>query len=374
VKVGKEITKTFYSKSHTKSYYFGCSTGGRQGFKAAQEFADDFDGIVVGAPALSFISLQAWSAHFYNITGPPGTPTHIPENIWPIVLQTIMNQCDEKDGAADGIIEDPATCSFDIGLILCQPESRKGSCLTSVQAQHVEGIFSPMIHDNKSLIYPALALGTPWSPLLNGKPFSLSEDWWRFVVYGNEAFDITKLTMNDVEFALKQNPSNIETWMGDLSAYKRRGGKLLHYHGQADPLISSFNSARYYEHVRATMKMSPEQLDEFYRYFPISGMGHCGGGAGAHMLGQSNRPLPHGLSVMNENEFTDSPDGNILSAIIRWVEKGIPPETLLGAKYVDDDQSKGVAFQRKHCRYPRKNHYQGPGNWTLPESWECVRS
>jgi feruloyl esterase len=279
-----------------------------------------------------------------------------------------MRQCDERDGAKDNIIEDPANCKFDSTPILCRPGS-SNDCLTPEQARSVNRIFSPMVHSNKTVIYPALTPGTAWSPLLSGRPFSLSEDWWRYVVYSNESFDIRKLTMDDVERALAQNPSNIETWVGNLREFNSRGGKLLHYHGQADPLISSLNSARYYEHVRQTMAMQPEQLDRFYRYFQISGMGHCG--SGAHMLGQSDRPLPHGLSVMNER-FTDNPDGNILSAIVRWVEEGIPPETLLGVKYVNDDSDKGVAFQRRHCRYPRTNHYRGPGSWTLPESWDCI--
>ena len=50
VVVGKEITKQYYGKPHNKSYYLGCSTGGRQGFKAVQSYPDDFDGVVAGAP------------------------------------------------------------------------------------------------------------------------------------------------------------------------------------------------------------------------------------------------------------------------------------------------------------------------------------
>jgi feruloyl esterase len=42
VVIGKEMVKKFYGKPHSKSYYLGCSTGGRQGFKAVQEFPEDF--------------------------------------------------------------------------------------------------------------------------------------------------------------------------------------------------------------------------------------------------------------------------------------------------------------------------------------------
>lgn len=37
---------------------------GRQGFKEAQSFPGDFDGIVAEAPAIDFGNLQAWSGQF----------------------------------------------------------------------------------------------------------------------------------------------------------------------------------------------------------------------------------------------------------------------------------------------------------------------
>ncbi|KAG7108822.1 feruloyl esterase B-1 like protein [Verticillium longisporum] len=75
VVLGKQVSRTFYGRPHTKSYYLGCSTGGRQGFKEAQSFPDDFDGIVAGAPAFSFNSLTSWSSFFYPLTGPPTADT-----------------------------------------------------------------------------------------------------------------------------------------------------------------------------------------------------------------------------------------------------------------------------------------------------------
>ncbi|KAF1954184.1 tannase-domain-containing protein [Byssothecium circinans] len=67
VVAGKQISQTFYGKNHTKSYYLGCSTGGRQGFKSVQSFPEDFDGVVAGAPAFAFNNLTSWSAGFYPL-------------------------------------------------------------------------------------------------------------------------------------------------------------------------------------------------------------------------------------------------------------------------------------------------------------------
>jgi feruloyl esterase len=112
------------------------------------------------------------------------------------------------------------------------------------------------------------------------------------------------------------------------------------YHGQADYIITSDNSPRYYNHVSQTMGLSSSDLDEFYRFFRISGMGeiqnrfnyvslltrigHCGGGVGAHMIGQTGAETT-----------TLEPQNNVLVRIVDWVENGNAPETVTGTKYVN---------------------------------------
>jgi feruloyl esterase len=197
--------------------------------------------------------------------------------------------------------------------------------------------------------------------LLTGKPFGFTEDWYKYVIYEDPAWDATKLSLKDIAYALRLNPANAETWNGDLSAFKARGSKLIHYHGHEDSLISSTNSARYYEHVLSTMKSTPAQLDEFYRYFQISGTGHCGGGSGASQIGQGASSAP-----------SLDPDANVLFSIIRWVEGGVAPETITGTKFVENSPTKEVKFQRNHCRYPKQNKYGGSGNPAKASSWKCV--
>jgi hypothetical protein len=46
----KDITKDYYGKAASKSYWNSCSNGGRQGLIEAQRFPEDFDGIVANAP------------------------------------------------------------------------------------------------------------------------------------------------------------------------------------------------------------------------------------------------------------------------------------------------------------------------------------
>lgn len=101
--VGKSITAAFYGQNYTKSYYLGCSTGGREGFKSAQSFPDDFDGIVAGSPALDFPNLNSWSGWLGVDTGFDNTSaSFVTKAQWALVHAEVLRQCDGIDGAVDG--------------------------------------------------------------------------------------------------------------------------------------------------------------------------------------------------------------------------------------------------------------------------------
>jgi feruloyl esterase len=277
-----------------------------------------------------------------------------------MVVNDTMAQCDALDGVKDGIIEDPTKCNYDPKGLACTTD-KTANCLTPAQLETVRKIYSPLLGPDGTLIYPRLQPGTSASALASGQPFQFTSDWFRYGIYNDPTWDARKLSYADLQYAMKLDPQGAESFDGDLGAFKNRGAKVIHYHGHEDQLISSGNSARYYELVQETMKMKPEQLDSFYRYFEISGMSHCRGGPGANMIGQ-------GLSASH----TLDPDSNVLTAIVRWVEDGVPPDTIRGAKFKDDSKTKEVQFQRKHCRYPKKNKYDGKGDPRKAESWGCV--
>jgi feruloyl esterase len=365
VVVGKQISKDFYGKTHDKSYYLGCSTGGRQGFKSAQDFPDDFDGIVAGAPAVAFNNLTSWSGHFYAITGAANSSTFVTMPQWVMVHGDVLKQCDALDGYVDGIIEDPRLCQYDpTGLTCPEGTTNSTSCLTPIQVETVKAVFAPLLNAQGDLVYPRFQPGPEIigsAILFNGQPFPYTTDWFRYVIYNNPNWDPATLNSTDYDNAARINPYNIQTWKGDLSAVQERGSKVIHWHGTADFIISSDNSPRYYEHVSSTMGLSSSELDDFYRFFTVSGTGHCGGGDGAHAIGQGS-----------DEVYSYDPKENVLMALVDWVEKGNAPETLIGTKFVNDTVSLGVEFQRAHCKYPKRNKYKGTGNATEIDSWECV--
>lgn len=174
-----------------------------------------------------------------------------------------------------------------------------------------------------------------------------TQSWFRYVVY-NPTWDPSTFNVQDAVVAETLNPGNIKTWpdRNDLSAFRARGGKLITYHGQQDQQITSFNTARWYQHLLLSdppRTTTEEDLDAFLRVFRISGMFHCAAGPGAWVIGQGG----------DERMYAGVPferSHNVLAAIVAWVEDEAPPETMTGTKFVEDDHTKGTAFERRHCR------------------------
>jgi hypothetical protein len=148
--------------------------------------------------------------------------------------------------------------------------------------------------------------------------------------------------VHDAAAAEALNPANIRTWPSTLATFQNTGGKIISFHGQQDNQITSFDTPRFYDYLSRGMQASSADLDQFFRFFRISGMFHCTTGPGAWVIGQSG-------GLASEGIF--SPENNVLAALLAWVESNVAPETIEGTKFVNDDPSSGIAFQRKHCRY-----------------------
>ncbi|KAH9204788.1 hypothetical protein DL95DRAFT_494557 [Leptodontidium sp. 2 PMI_412] len=315
VVVGKQITQRFYGSAHKKSYYLGCSTGGRQGFKSVQAYPLDFDGVLAGAPAFNYPNLNSWSNHFYPIFGDAGDETYVPAGtLWGVIHREILAQC-------DGLIEDPELCRFRPEALQCAPGTTNSStCLTCKQVEAVRAALTDFYGVDGKLIYPRMQPGSEAIASVlyyAAGAFSYSSDWFKFIVVDDSNWDPATFTIADAKVANEQNPFDIATWNGDISAYKNNGGKLLHYHGQMGAVITSENS-----------------------------------------------PLMSVSSLDTQN--------NVLLRVVDWVENGNAPETVTGTRFVDNDRTKGVAFTRNHCKYPKRNTCTDPARYTEADAWTCV--
>ncbi|KAF2869676.1 hypothetical protein BDV95DRAFT_497909 [Massariosphaeria phaeospora] len=363
--IGKEVTKQLYGTPHKKSYYMGCSQGGRQGFKAAQSNPELFDGIVAGAPGLRLPGLFEHMTRWLLDIGTDTNNTTVSLTKWSAVQNETLRQCDPLDGATDGIVEDTRRCNPDLSKLECGKEGAPKVCLTPKDLSLITQFFTPW-SVNSTLIYPGMAHNgdelVHATTLSSADPLTFALEWHRFVTRKDPTWTLAQWTPADALFAVQQNWFNFNTYEGDLSAFRDRGAKIIHYHGQNDQLLDSTVSDGYYEHVAHTMHASPTDLDAFYRYFRISGLQHCQGGPGASSIGQSGAPPPAGAA----------PEDNVLLKIVEWVEEGKAPETVRGAKFVDGDAAKGVEYKRRHCRYPLRNVYEGSGDGKDEEGWRCV--
>jgi feruloyl esterase len=276
--IAKEVTRAYYSKDLAYSYYSGCSTGGRQGLKEAEEFPDDFDGIVAGAPAWWTVHLQLWNlkAGLYNL--PVDAPNHIPQALFSTIGDEVLNQCDPQDGVTDDIISDPRRCDFHPEALLCAANvtnATAAGCLTSPQIDTLYHLYNDWVEANQTFIFPHFELGSEaqWDLLVGGnEPSTLGTDYVKYMLGLGPDWRWQDFSPDLIALSDKINPGNATANNFDLSPFYQKGGRLLHYHGYADGSVATGSSVYFYNYVLRTLKPKGIQLDDFYRFFLIPGM------------------------------------------------------------------------------------------------------
>ena len=356
--LAKRILKAYYGEAPRYSYWAGCSEGGRQGLIEAQRFPEDFDGYIVGAPVLNLsgtISRHLWNGQ--ALTGPGA----IPVEKLPVLASAVYKKCDGVDGLNDGLIDDPRTCLFDpvADLPKCPADVDGPACFTKAQGEALRKIYTGVKNSAGKLLFPGQPLGAEASgPGLDGVVRSgwdgsiagraggrvLAESYMRYLEsdplpgpsWGYRSFNFDVDPARTKDFAAKFNATN-----PDLQTLKRRGGKIIHYHGLADPLSTALMSIDYYESV--LQKMGRNETAEFYRLFLIPGMFHCGGGIGCNSV-------------------------NWLTPIVDWVEKGAAPEKLIGTRVIAGENKR----TRPLCPYPAVARYKDSGSIDAAENFTCA--
>ena len=351
---GKALAQAFYGAAPAKAYWNGCSTGGRQGLSEAQRYPSDYDGILAGAPAINWTKLHV-------------------EQMWGTVVMLEMNHviapckyaaatkaaiavCDRTDDVEDGVVNDPRTCRYD-------PKTLVGTntdCgeFSNEDAAVVRAIWEGPKRRDGSFLWYGLTRGADFNGLsgaggtpLAPRPNNITVEWWKYFL--NEDPQWSPLTLTRAAYeqywdkSVEQFSAVLATDNPDLAAFKARGGKIIMWHGEADPLIYPDGSIDYYSRVQKAMG-GADKTSDFYRLFLAPGVGHCGGGAG---------PSPSGQ----------------FEAVVKWVEEGVAPATL---DAVRRDQTGTTTRSRVLCPYPASAHYKGSGSTDEARNFECrvVRS
>ena len=364
---GKALTARFFGQDLKRSYYLGCSTGGRQALIEAQSFPWDFDGIIAGAPPLDDIGTAMQLAWTVRANMDEAGRPILEESSVRLLHDAVVKACDMNDGIKDGLIGDPRSCRFHIDSLRCRAGATS-ACLTDAQVEAARKIYSGPVDDAHRPI-GRTGGAMPGSELYwlgdyvygNGRepqylPFI--QNFMRYAAFDppagsrwtlaelNVARDSRRLGMNEFLFDAT-NP--------DLRRFKAAGGKLIGFQGWADTSVVPQQYVDYYETVTRTMG-GPQQTQDFYRFYTVPGMRHCSAdGGGGDMI-------------------------DFLTALENWVEQGRAPQVLIGANFDwGGPASRGpvfpldparVKFTRPAYLYPAVAVYKGKGDSRLAESFK----
>jgi hypothetical protein len=373
----KAITAAFYGKPPNRSYFVGCSDGGREALMEAQRFPEDFDGILASAPANDWSHLFA--SFVWNELAV--SKERIPLEKLPIIQHAIVAKCDDADGLKDGLVSNPPACRFDPTVLACKGTKGK-DCLTSAQLDTLKALYSgPKNPRNGEAIFAGLvtsgteAMPMNWSLWILGTSpgqsiqadFGLS--YFRDVVFERPEWQLQLMDFDrDVRLSDEKVAPILSAINPDLRSFRARGGKLIQYHGWGDAAITASSSIEYYEAVRSYMSSAPDprskvkSIEDFYRLFMVPGLAHCSGGVGPVHFGNDADfgapPIPN----------TDS-ERDVFAALERWVEYGIAPDRLIGSGPSPLDPSKTLT--RPLCPYPQQAEYKGAGDTNDAANFAC---
>lgn len=357
----KRIIEKFFERKSSKNYYMGCSTGGRQGLMEAARYPEDYDGILVGAPAVLFPSFSIRLLSETAVMNKYNTYPNVCE--FDAIRQASIEQCDHLDGRIDTIVARPDLCKFTAQKAIGRPFS--DTCESNGEIKHVSseaariyqialsGAFDNDGHYIGSgfdfgfeAALGGIAALSVTVDKSTGKrapiPFPFSKQYVEdYLLKGLQTVDWSKVTLEQVS---KWQEQNEREYLGilepsdDLSEFRDRGGKIMWYHGQEDPIIPTGVSYGKWDQIR--QKMYPNSsvrqyvtgMQEFIRFFVVPGMSHC-------------NPSPS-----RSNGQAPFVDESTIAQLVQWVEQGNGPDRMHVSRVTDP-------VQRQVCQWPKRPKY-----------------
>ena len=392
----KALIRLYYGRQPDRSYYVGCSEGGREGMLMSQKFADYYDGILSCAPgfnipraALSQVSdfqtfaQAARAAGVYDRYGQPFINKVFTDEDLAIVSAAVLEACDEFDGAKDGLVADFPKCTTSavrpkLAAVTCK-SAKRTSCLSVSQVAALERVFEGARSGAGVRLYS----DWPWDAGIGGRTGDGYFQGWRAWRLGDfEAESVSSVTTALVgpstasmasppvpvsmhgagpseylnTFDLSRGPQFltavsrptyavssqdlIHAGSTDLTRFSKRGGKLLIAHGVSDPIFSINDTIAWWNDLNTT---NGGTAGNFARVFAVPGMQHCAGGPA-----------------------TDQFDA--FSALVNWVEKGTAPDQIVATAGA---ATPWPGRTRPLCAYPKIARYKGSGSLEDASSFEC---
>jgi poly(3-hydroxybutyrate) depolymerase len=396
--VAKALIARYYGRAPDRSYYVGCSEGGREAMMMSQRFPSYFDGILACAPGFNLpkaalfghatdvqaLAEVAKAQGVYDRFGQPFLNKTFTDEDLDLTAQAVLSACDGFDGLEDGIIDNFPACTSDVvssklNTLACKGPKRV-TCLSTAQITALQKIFAGPKNSKGEILYADWA----WDRGVGGKIGEAFNQGWRIWKMGaydsatNSAIiaglgaasvsavfttpptpitttgaapiahllgidldrDAAKLTAKFGEFS----NSVLDFMMAgstDLAAFKKRGGKLMIVHGVSDPVFSIKDTINWWTDVN---RLNNGRAEEFLRLFGVPGMNHCAGGPA-----------------------TDQFDA--FTALVNWVEKSAAPDRIIATA---GNASPWPGRTRPLCPYPKQARYKGSGSIEDAANFICT--
>jgi feruloyl esterase len=371
--VGKQVTARYFGRPPSYAYFSSCSNGGRQALMEAGRYPADYDGIIAGAPAADFTGLVVgsfgWNAAVLDRA--PISPAKTPA-----IAAAVLKQCDGLDGVADGVIGDPQVCRFDPEELRCTG-AETDRCLQPEQLAALRQVYQGPTTPDGKILTPGFSPGGEtevapsqgWGMWIFSSPSKAAiqhgfisgfeEGFMNSPGWRPGAFD----TLAAYRAAKQRYGAILDANTPDLSAFARRGGKLIIYHGWSDPAVPPMATVKFVGQIHAAMG---SESDQFLRLFMVPGMQHCWFGESPW----SFNPLAARTPAR--------PERDMAAALQRWVEAGVPPDHIVAAQPLEPmapilgAPDHATVRTGLLCAYPKVARHDGSGDPKSAASYSCA--
>ncbi len=342
VATGNALVQQFYADKPERTYFSGCSNGGRLAMMAAQRYPALFDGIAGGGGIFDLTgNAGVHGLWLLQTTRDENGAAVINRSKIPLLQREVIAQCDSLDGVVDGVVSRPDLCQPQLSGLQCKAETGD-DCFNATELAAIARLYQGA-NVGGIQVYPGIAPGSEalWPIWVTGTDEDAA--WGERAAEGNlrltygvpstEPFNPHDYVLADEMENLQRLAPTLNATDPDLSEFADAGGKLFYYHGLADPLILPGRAQQYYEEAVAVQ--GKEKLDEFARFVMVPGHGHCW-----------------------EKPGQVADDFNPLVVIDQWVESGRAPHHVIAVQKV---AAGTILRSRKLCPLPQLARLQGGG-------------
>jgi len=382
--VGKAFAAAFYSRitgstqKVARSYFIGCSGGGRDALVAASFFPEEFDGIIAGSAYADMVGV-AFQTEGIALANGRSAEARVSPALLAKVDPFVKAKCDALDGVKDGLIQNPAACDFipSRDLPLCGGKNPPDDCFTKAQIETISVAVSAVTDEHGKVVQPGYSVSE--LNVAMGGPASLSplaDAVMRIFVHQNDSnFQLGSLTkfgsdgtgpitnFHTIVPASEAALGESEARMG-IGAHPELAGtlikknrKLLIWANLSDEKLTPYMSINYYKQL-SKLYGGYGKLQNNVRLFLLPGTGHCS------------------MNGCGPTSF------DAISAMEEWVEKGKAPDALTATQFATRpggsammppiaDRTKPPVRTMPLCKFPEMAHYSGQGDMNDAAKWSC---